>query len=241
MELQRDSRVPLHRQLKDALRLRVQAGEWQAGQRVPSETELAQTLGIARGTVRTAITELVHDGLLERRQGDGTYVVERSIEQKLMGFYSFARDAARRGVEITSDVVHWGTEPADRPMADKLAMAPGEEVRRVMRVRSMDGERVLIETCVLPLGLTQRLQEEDFTHGALYDALERFCRLVVTHAEETFEAVALGEREAQLLGMPSGAPALRVQRLAYTAENHPVEVRDSLLRADRCRYHLRLG
>ncbi|TVT22179.1 FadR family transcriptional regulator [Amycolatopsis acidiphila] len=57
-------------QLRDA----IAQGEWPVGQRIPTETALAETLGVGRNTVREAIRALSHSGLLEVRQGDGTYV-----------------------------------------------------------------------------------------------------------------------------------------------------------------------
>ncbi|MBI3948656.1 MAG: GntR family transcriptional regulator [Armatimonadetes bacterium] len=241
MELQRGSEIPLHQQLREALRLRVLSGEWPPGHRIPSEPELAETLGIARGTVRAALSELVRGGLLERRQGDGTYVARRSLEQELMGFYSFAREAKQRGVDLTSEVLEWRVGPAGEAVARRLALAPDEAVLRVTRVRMLEAEPVLVEACHLPAAPTRRLQEADFAKGALYDALERFCRIVVTRAEEMFEAVALGGYEAGLLDVAPGSPALRVERIAYAVGDRPVEWRISTIRGDRCRYRVRLG
>ena len=124
MELHRESKIPLYQQIKDAIRLQIEAGDWRPGQQIPSEPELSEGLGVARGTVRNAITELVHEGWLERRQGDGTYVTRRSLEQRLMGFYSFAREARERGQELTSRVLEWTTVRCSEGLAAAWSSRP---------------------------------------------------------------------------------------------------------------------
>lgn len=241
MELQRDSEVPLYQQIKAALRLRIETGEWRPGQRVPSEPELCARLGVARGTVRCALAELTQEGWLERRQGSGTYVTRRSLEQDLMRFYSFAREASARGLRLTSHVLDYAVEAPAPGLAGQLALKPGERVVHVLRLRLLEGEPVALETCYLPEGVAGQLGPDDFREGALYDVLEDRCGVRVMQARESFTAVVLGAYEAERLGVSPGAPALSVERVAYAAGDRPVEVRLGLLRGDRCRYHVELG
>jgi GntR family transcriptional regulator len=240
MELHRESKVPLYQQIKGAIRLHIEAGDWKPGQQIPSEPELSVALGVARGTVRNAITELVHEGWLERRQGDGTYVTRRSLEQRLMGFYSFAREARERGQELISRVLEWLTTPCSEGLSRRLERPVGDPVLRVTRLRLLEGEPIILETCLLPMDVAAPLREEDFAHGALYDALEERCGIHVLSAEETFWAIGLGAYEAELLRMAPGAPALSVERVAYTLGERPVELRLGTLRGDRCRYRIDL-
>jgi len=62
----------------EQLRSRIRSGEWQVGQRIPTEPHLTELLGVGRNTVREAVQSLVHSGLLVRRQGSGTYVKSTS-------------------------------------------------------------------------------------------------------------------------------------------------------------------
>jgi GntR family transcriptional regulator len=240
MDIQRNSEIPLHRQLKDAIRLRIDSGEWPRGWKVPSEPELCRSLSISRGTVRQAISALIREGLLESRRGDGTYVTGPAVEQHLMGFYSFAREARERGIELTSEVLDWAVVPAYSGLSQRLGVEPGAKVLRVTRLRLLEGEPILLETCSMPHDLVSALSEEDFTRGAIYDALEKKCHLRVASAKETFEAVVMGDYESGLLGVPVHSPAFSVERLAYAAGDKPVELRHSIIRGDRCRYHIEL-
>src|SRR4051794_2993381 len=71
-------RAGLIEQVIDQLREQILAGTWPIGGRIPTESELAQLTGTSRNTVREAVQSLVHAGLLERRQGSGTYVLAAS-------------------------------------------------------------------------------------------------------------------------------------------------------------------
>jgi DNA-binding FadR family transcriptional regulator len=75
MKLQQLGRPPLGDLAAEELRERLAAGTWEVGERLPSEVELARQLGVGRSTVREAIRVLVHSGLLETRQGAGTFVL----------------------------------------------------------------------------------------------------------------------------------------------------------------------
>ena len=97
-----------------------------------------------------------------------------------------------------------------------------------------------MESCLIPAAVAAPLREEDFTQGALYDALEERCGVRILLAEESFSAITLGAYEAELLQVPPGAPALSVERVAYAPGRHPVELRLGTLRGDRCRFRIEL-
>ncbi|MDC7122627.1 GntR family transcriptional regulator [Cellulomonas fimi] len=80
----------------DALRSRITSGEWPVGSRIPPEPALVDLLGVGRNTVREAVQSLVHAGLLERRQGSGTYVLSSSELAVTMGRH--IADARQRDV-----------------------------------------------------------------------------------------------------------------------------------------------
>ncbi|MED1796916.1 FadR/GntR family transcriptional regulator [Brevibacillus nitrificans] len=74
MSLQKTVRSSLVKQIVEQLAKRVEAGVWKVGERIPPEPELVEQLGVSRNTLREAVQALIHTGMLEARQGDGTYV-----------------------------------------------------------------------------------------------------------------------------------------------------------------------
>lgn len=92
--------LPLYRQLADRLRERVASGEFTPGARIPSEPELARRFGIARPTVRQATELLVREGLLERRRGAGTFVLDRPAAVDLLSLDGTLQAFAQAGGEV---------------------------------------------------------------------------------------------------------------------------------------------
>ncbi|MDR7318189.1 FadR/GntR family transcriptional regulator [Brevibacillus nitrificans] len=74
MSLQKTVRSSLVKQIVEQLAKRVETGDWKVGERIPPEPELVEQLGVSRNTLREAVQALIHTGMLEARQGDGTYV-----------------------------------------------------------------------------------------------------------------------------------------------------------------------
>ncbi|MFC9787770.1 FadR/GntR family transcriptional regulator [Rhodococcus sp. NPDC127528] len=92
-------RTSLIAQVTDQLRAEITAGRWPIGERIPTEPELAELTGTGRNTVREAVQALVHAGMLERRQGSGTYVIATSDLCGTLGKY-FASAHERDVLEL---------------------------------------------------------------------------------------------------------------------------------------------
>jgi len=112
-------------------------------------------------------------------------------------------------------------------------------VERIVRLRTADGEPLVLETAYLPARLTDGLDEAVLEQGSLYDAIERLHGIRIVHARETIRPIALVRRTARLLSVPAGAPAFLVERQTF-AEEGPVEWQESIIRGDRYLYSVDL-
>src|SRR2546428_5379533 len=121
----RNSPLPRYYKLKESMRERVRAGEWQPGDLIPCQRELGKTSGISRMTARQAITDLVNEGLFYREQGKGTFVSQRKITQQLLQLTGFTEDIRARGQRPGTKVLSAEMFPADAVTAEKLHIAPG--------------------------------------------------------------------------------------------------------------------
>jgi GntR family transcriptional regulator len=230
--------IPLHHQVFRDLRAALDANEWQAGERMPTERELAARYGCSLITVRHALGELVREGRIERTRGRGTFVMQPRIDRDIAGSMSFAEEMQRRGLDPATRLVTGRIEPAGEAVAGSLGIAADAPVVYLERVRLGGGQPLILEQARLPAERFPGLLAFDLERRSLYDILsERYATRIV-RAREAVEPVILRAREAKLLDLPARPLALRIDGVAYASDGSPVETARSFVRGDRTRYYL---
>jgi GntR family transcriptional regulator len=234
------SRLPLYRQIEDALRDRIRSGALRPGAQIAPEPELMAQYGVSRATVRQALAGLIAEGLLEIRRGLGTYVTAPRFEHTIGGFYSFSREIERHGLHPATEVLDLRTQPSGDVVAESLGVPVGTPVVALRRLRLAGPDPLVVETSHLPSARFPGLETVDFSQVRLYDTLLNRYGCRPTRARETFEPILLSAEEATLLDQRRGEPALRVERIAFDQDDVPIEFCRSTVRGDRYRYSVEL-
>ncbi|WP_077036060.1 GntR family transcriptional regulator [Pelomonas sp. KK5] len=219
---------PLYRQIKGLLITRLQAGEWKAGEAIPSEQELAARFGVSQGTVRKAVDELAADNLLVRRQGKGTFVATHA-EEKIQ--YRFLRLTPDKGAEsLGRQLLDCKRQRAPAWIAKLLQMRAGDPMVEVRRLLHSGGAPVVLDEIWLPGDLFKGLTVEKLSQhrGPFYGLFEAEFGVHMIRAEEKIRAVAADADSASHLQVPEGTPLLSVERLSFTYGDKPVELRRGL-------------
>ena len=231
------SPLPFYAQVKDALRTRIEQGEWKPGEQLPGELELCDMFAVSRTVIRQALTELVHDGLIVKYKGKGTFVAEPKITealvQKLTGFY---QDMSERGTPPVSRILKLERVPAVAKVAAALRLEPGEAVIELERLRFVQDEPIALVTTFLPYRRCPDILQVDLTRQSLYALMEAVCGIVIARGLRTMEAVAANQREAELLEVDPGSPLMLIDSVSFDAEGAPVEYYHALHRGDRSRF-----
>lgn len=229
------TKEPLYSQIATRAAALIAGGEWQPGQRLPPERTLCQRLGVSRTTLRQALAELEARGLISRHQGRGTFVTRPRFDAEVTGSFSLSAALLQRGHDLRTRVLAVEAVEAGGHVATDLGCLPGDRVLRLARLRLLDGEPLMLELAHLPLRRFPGLETKDFEARSLYAILAQDYGCRPTLAKESLEPVVCRAREAQLLGVPRRAPALRIVRLTADEHGRPIETNDALLRGDRCR------
>src|SRR5882672_3658763 len=125
------SPVPLRAQVEALLRELVHQSEYAKGGLLPDEIKLAAQLGISRGTVRSGISKLVFEGVLERKAGVGTRVSNRPFESGIREWRSFTREMESKGVRVQNFRENYALAPASPEAAQALQVAEDSKVWRL--------------------------------------------------------------------------------------------------------------
>jgi GntR family transcriptional regulator len=232
---------PLYLQLKRFIEDAIRSELVHPGDALPSERDIAARLDISRVTVRKAVQQLVHEGVLVQRHGSGTYVSlpPHRVEQSLSHLTSFAEDMARRGMAVRSTWLDRGIyEPSAQETAI-LGLAGTDKVARIARLRISADTPLAIERASLPAGI---LPDPQAIGTSLYAHLEKAGNRPI-RAVQRIRAASLGEEDAALLDVAPGVASLHIERTSYLASGTVVEFTRSIYRGDTYDFvaELRLG
>jgi GntR family transcriptional regulator len=231
-----ETSVPLYAQIAESLLDQIESGKFAPGDRLPSERELSEKLGVNRMTLRRALRMLVDQGLLTRRRGSGTYVAQAKMEWQAGRLIPFTRGAQRRGYTPGAKVILFKRRPVEAAIARELGLPVSAEVYYVHRLRLVSQEPVLLERFTVPLDRFPGLEQHDLAQRSLYEVLETEYRVCISRARQSLEPVVATEYEAKLLGVRPGAPLMLERRLAFDQDGQPVEYSKDLYRGDRFRF-----
>ncbi len=235
-----DVRLPAYARLRDALTSRIASGEWVAETALPSEGKLAREYRTSVGTVRKAVDGLVAEGLLERRQGSGTYLRQPSFDATLFRFFQLrTADGAPSSIP-NSELILRAT--ANAP--DEAAAALGtSDTIKIVRLRSLSDSPILFEEIYIPrerFAGFDRLSEDDF--GPLLYPLyfEKFGVLVKRATDDLSIGTADGS-VASRLNIEPHAPVAIIKRTAFSADDTPIEWRVAYGSAERFHYRTEIN
>jgi GntR family transcriptional regulator len=233
---------PLYQQIKSLITRSLQSGEWKPGEMIPSEVELAGRFKVSQGTVRKAIDELSAENLVVRRQGKGTFVATHHEARAQFRFLRLMPDAGEphpadnRFLEVKRM-----RGPAE--VARLLDIKAGDSVIFIKRVQAFEGAPTILEEIWLPGSLFKGLTAERLNEykGPMYGLFETEFGTRMIRASEKIRATAADEAVAALLSVPVGTALLNVERVSYTYDDKPVEVRRGLYRTERHHYQNELS
>jgi GntR family transcriptional regulator len=236
--IDRDRPVPLYYQLELQLRERVESGLWRAGDRLPTESELAAQFGVSRITVRQALERLEDDGLISRQRGRGTFVHSGvspvpKIERDPDRLHAFEQDILRQGLEPEARVLALEEVPTPAHVAELLRIPTGEVALRLRRLGTADRQPLWLESRYFPIEIGRAIRDRDLTSPVISRIIEQVCGRRIASSRLRIEARAATANQAQQLKIASGAPVLLNEFVYYDDRDLPVQALQAFFRADR--------
>ena len=232
--ISRTSAIPIHTQFRAHLLRRIERGELRQGQKLLSEREYADQLGVSLAPIRQAILDLVKEGYLNRTRGRGTFVQEAKVNEKVAILSSFTQSMRAKGLEPDIHMRFRGLVPADPVIAEALRTRE-RKLLHIRRLASVDGEPAALLDAYLSPQAFPKIVHADLAEGSLYLTMEALYGVVPTRATSTIEVIRCQE-EAELLGLIPGSAALQVEGTTFDAADRPVEFSRVIYRADRFRF-----
>jgi GntR family transcriptional regulator len=238
-QIDRENPQKLYLQLHNILKGKLERGEWVVDSQIPTEEELCRLFDVSKATVRIAVAELVREGYLRRQQGKGTFVCKRVIPEGLSMLTSFKENMLEAGVVFETQVLAKTVMMLTDDLNLKLDVPDDRHIVYLKRVRLVGDEPVLLQESYLPHAICPALLAEEMEKQSVLEVLEERCGVRVTRVRDYIEAIAIGEEEARILGLPAGSPALLLEQYFYAGDQQVMYTR-SVKRPERFRFFIEL-
>lgn len=227
------SDLPAHTRIGRWLEGLIGSGELAAGDKLPSEVEIATSLGVSRMTLRQALSALESKGLIDRRRGrfGGNFVAAPRFEFDHAGLPGFTEQMRRFDVAPGARVLRARTHRPDAQVGKALGLRRTDQVHEILRVRTADGEPIVLEQAHLPATVFPAMLSRDLT-GSLY-AIMRDYGAAPHSADERIEATRATSEQSEILGVDAGSPLLLIVRTSFSDNGVAVEFSRDHHRSDR--------
>lgn len=231
------SNKPMYRQIADALREKITAGELKPGDALPTESSLQEAFGVSRVTVRQALKRLTEEQIVESIQGSGTYVKEERVNYDIYQLTGFYEKLADRNVETHSEVSIFEVLKADAKLAEKLALSQDDRVWHVKRVRFIKQKPVNLEETWMPLALFPDLTWEVMENSKYY-YIEQVKKMTIDRSEQELVPVMPSEEAIAALALDPAKPILEKVSRGFLKDGRPFEYSRNVFNTDDYKFTL---
>ncbi len=238
--IDKNNPIPLYYQIKEHLKQQINEGVFKKGEKLPTELWISQTYQASRVTVRRAIDELVQEGIVERKRGQGVYVSTSSFNRNIQRLTSQFEDLIKSGISTKSQLLSVEETIADAKLSLMLETKKGQKLLRVHRMRYADekpfSEQIMyINTHYLPNWDPYELEK-----GSLYHIIEDKYHLKISHANQIITAVMPTNKQMKLFNLKEPEPLMYMQRTTFLESNSPVEHTENYHVASSYKYSITL-
>ena len=218
--------IALHIQLYQIIKDMIESKELEEGASLMPERELCKLQNISRMTVNKAIINLVNEGLLERRQGKGTFVCEQKVNQKDM--MSFTEMIKQSGRSLETKVVEFEIIDTPEDIQDVFIL---DRLYKISRKRIVDNECIAVETVYIPVDYCGHLNKE-MLEGSLYKVLEGF-GYIITNSNSSIVAVNVDDEIRKILECEIDTPILKVVSKTFTNTDKLLFLEEAFYKSDK--------
>ncbi|UAK89447.1 GntR family transcriptional regulator [Enterobacter ludwigii] len=228
---------PMYRQIADALREKITAGELKPGDALPTESSLQETFSVSRVTVRQALKLLTEEQIIESIQGSGSYVKEERVNYDIYQLTGFYEKLADRNVDTHSDVKTFEVIKADVKLAETLNIRPDDKVWHVKRVRFIKQKPVNLEETWMPLAIFADLTWE-VMENSKYHYIEQIKKMVIDRSEQELVPIMPSQEAIDALALDPAKPILEKVSRGFLKDGRVFEYSRNVFNSDDYKFTL---
>jgi GntR family transcriptional regulator len=228
---------PLYIRIQEYIAELILSGKLAPASKIQSERDFSEDLGVSRMTVRHAITELVNEGMLERKHGSGTYVAKPKLTYEAGELANYVEAMQKRNIATSSQLLEFDQVAASKRLAEFLNLQIGDPIYRLSILRLANRVPVVLERVFVPCTMSPGLEEWNLEKSSIHDLLRDVYHIMPGRISQTVEAVVAADTVAQQLRVEEGFPLLMLSRVTFEGSQEPVVFSQDFLRGDYVRIH----
>lgn len=235
--------LPKYLQLSEWLKRMIEKGRYAVGEKLPSEIEFATMFDLNRNTVRQALLQLANEGLLIRKNGVGTFVTskyEDKFQYSLKNITSLTREFSKLGYRLKTDLISKKVVETTADLTEKLMLGGDVRAIQIKRVRRGNDIPLVIERSYLPYREFKSILHMDVP-DSLYKILISEFGVTLQRSIQTLRSIQLPDKDADLLEVESGFPAMFQESIIYDENGIAVELLHSSYRGDKFVFSVESG
>lgn len=215
---------PIVQQVTTILRERIHDQTYPPGKRLPSELELAQELGVSRTTVRTVLAKFASEGLIFRKQGDGTYVNKHidDVDAHYGGLWDYSRLIEAHGYQPSIETVALTSRVATEEECEELRISADSPIIAMIRLFYANNRPVIYASNVFPKTLIKGDVAELVGNLPLHQFMQQYCHEQIAYVVSDIEAIVVQEKRLETLQVAPGMPLLKLRDMFYNKANLPL-------------------
>jgi GntR family histidine utilization transcriptional repressor len=204
---------PLYQQIKNTIQTKIRSGDWSAGQKLPSENELVEALGVSRMTIHRALRELTHDGLINRVHGLGSFVAETPRQASLIELRDIAIEIEESGKRHRSQVLSLKSETPGPAIASQMQLQPERAIYSLTAIHYQDDIPIQLELRYVNPELVPDFLQQDFSRFTSTSYLLK--QFQPDEMEHIVRAVMPDQATREALMISSSEPCLQLSRRTW--------------------------
>lgn len=238
----KSSQIPLYTQLADIIKEMINNKELQEGHYLMSERDICKIQNISRMTVNKAIISLVNDGILERRQGKGTFVSYKKQNLTYAKMQGFTEIAKNKNLNVKNKILKFELKTPSNKVKEYLQLEDIDSlVFQIERIRFIDDEPTILEKIYIPEYMCPALSEDLVSNNSIYKLYREKYLHKTQIAKQVINPIILNKSQSKTLNVDSNTLALKIDRVVFTDKDEVLEYTSSLFITDKHQYEIILN
>lgn len=234
-EINKKSPLPLYYQVKESILTAVKNKEFEVGERLPSERELAEYHNISRMTVKKAVDILVDNNYLIRKQGSGTFVADYHQSYSISPLLSFTKEMEKKGLNYNTKILAFN-KITDYKIAAKMNLSPDSKLIQLERLRLIENKPFLLENTFLAADNFKDLKKEELKNSSLFKIIKNKYDIKLSNAEAEVEAVIFNAEIAAKMQIKEGLLGLYFEQFSKNEKEEIIEYTSAYYRNDNYKF-----